>query len=99
VSLFGATEEEEEEDEEPEEPEKPEEDEAAEGADGAVSPSGLTSAVPSGIDTPDHIELRKEGRRADDEGPKELYKVIQQKDVSVTAQGQQNHLLLLGSAC
>ncbi|KAI9363889.1 spliceosome associated protein [Zopfochytrium polystomum] len=48
--------------------------------EGLVTPSGLTS-VPSGLETPDYIELRKETRR--DDGPRELYKVIPQKEASI----------------
>ncbi|KAJ3333298.1 hypothetical protein HDU76_009624 [Blyttiomyces sp. JEL0837] len=49
--------------------------------EGLVTPSGLTS-VPSGLETPDFIELRKDVRR-EDEGPRELYKVIPQKEVAI----------------
>jgi splicing factor 3B subunit 2 len=43
---------------------------------GLVTPSGLESAVPSGLETPDTIELRK------DRGPKELYRVLPQREVA-----------------
>ncbi|KAJ3354135.1 hypothetical protein HDU83_005741 [Entophlyctis luteolus] len=47
---------------------------------GLVTPSGLSS-VPSGLETPEFIELRKESRR--DDGPKELYKIIPQKENAI----------------
>ncbi|KAJ3169419.1 Splicing factor 3B subunit 2 [Irineochytrium annulatum] len=47
--------------------------------EGLVTPSGMQS-VPSGLETPDFIELRKERR---DEGPKELYTVLPQRDNAV----------------
>ncbi|KAI9142383.1 hypothetical protein BKA69DRAFT_1017699, partial [Paraphysoderma sedebokerense] len=51
-------------------------------AQGLVTPSGLTS-VPSGLETPDTIELRKRRRGDESEEPRALYQVLQQKDTSV----------------
>ncbi|KAI9326900.1 DUF382-domain-containing protein [Obelidium mucronatum] len=62
---------------------------------GLVTPSGLAS-VPSGLETPDYIELRKESRR--DEGPKELYKIIPQKDTAVRGFMGSQHTYDLSSA-
>ncbi|KAG2196547.1 hypothetical protein INT47_010386 [Mucor saturninus] len=79
---------EEEEEEEEEESEAEEEEETAEVestdlADGLVTPSGMSS-IASGLETPDHIELRKDRVRDEDEGPKQLYQVLPevQKNIS-----------------
>ncbi|KAJ3403489.1 Splicing factor 3B subunit 2 [Chytriomyces hyalinus] len=82
-TLWGELEPEEEEeaaedDEEEEEEEEAQEPEPAAPESGLVTPSGLAS-VPSGLETPDFIELRKDRR---DDGPKELYKIIPQKDTT-----------------
>ncbi|KAJ3088733.1 hypothetical protein HK100_007952 [Physocladia obscura] len=75
---------------EEEEQEEEEEDDASSAApeepgssmsSGLVTPSGLAS-VPSGLETPDFIELRKDTRR-DDGVPKELYKIIPQKETAI----------------
>ncbi|XP_055621747.1 splicing factor 3B subunit 2 isoform X2 [Toxorhynchites rutilus septentrionalis] len=50
-------------------------------AEGLVTPSGLTSGVPAGMETPDTIELRKkkiESEMEDNETPV-LYQVLQEK--------------------
>ncbi|KAG2229248.1 hypothetical protein BDF21DRAFT_430488 [Thamnidium elegans] len=80
--------EEEEEEEEEEESEAEEEEESTEAdntdlADGLVTPSGMSS-IASGLETPDHIELRKDRVRDEDEGPKQLYQVLPevQKNIS-----------------
>ncbi|KXZ47434.1 hypothetical protein GPECTOR_35g872 [Gonium pectorale] len=100
VSLWGAMEElevesseeeEEEEEEQAEEGAQPPLDEEAmsEGiasglASGMVSglASGIASSLPSGIETPDTFNLRKEP-----EGPRQLYTVLEQKQVAVGATG------------
>lgn len=53
-------------------------------ASGMVSglASGIASSLPSGIETPDTINLRK-----DAEGPRQLYTVLEQKQVSVGTTG------------
>lgn len=79
-------EEEEEESEEEEEEEEAGEEEEAEGtdlADGLVTPSGMTS-IASGLETPDHIELRKDRIRDEDEGPKQLYQVLPEVQKNIT---------------
>ncbi|OBZ83058.1 Splicing factor 3B subunit 2 [Choanephora cucurbitarum] len=72
--------EEEEEEEEGEEEEENQQDEAPttgtdELNDGLATPSGMQS-IASGLETPDHIELRKDRKREDDDGPKQLYQVL-----------------------
>ncbi|KAJ3389792.1 Splicing factor 3B subunit 2 [Entophlyctis sp. JEL0112] len=87
-TLWGELEPEEEPEEIEEEQNEPEEEEEEERvaaqeeppASGLVTPSGLAS-VPSGLETPEFIELRKESRR--DDGPKELYKIIPQKENAI----------------
>jgi splicing factor 3B subunit 2 len=77
-------EEEEEESEEEEEEEKEEVEQATEDlADGLATPSGMAS-IASGLETPDHIELRKDRKKDEDEGPKQLYQVLPevQKNIS-----------------
>ncbi|KAF9405245.1 hypothetical protein BGZ94_003674, partial [Podila epigama] len=112
-SLWGELdpeeEEEEEEDEEEDEDEETEGDEdevAKEEEDndgiqqGLVTPSGLQS-VASGLETPDFIELRKDNRRsqqADDDEPKQLYTVLQQKQTSITGFMGSQHVYDLSSA-
>lgn len=81
----------EEEESEEEEEEGAEEEQEEEGAastsedlaSGLVTPSGITS-IASGLETPDHIELRKDRKRDEDEGPKQLYQVLPevQKNIS-----------------
>lgn len=71
----------EEEEEEEEEPEEDEEANEAALADGFTSTqSGLASSIPSGIETPAEVQLRKQ---PEDEGPKQLYQVLEQKKTSV----------------
>ncbi|KAJ3012417.1 UNVERIFIED_CONTAM: Splicing factor 3B subunit 2 [Siphonaria sp. JEL0065] len=103
-TLWGELEPEEEvevEDDEEEEEQEEEEQEEAPPApqsypeSGLVTPSGLAS-VPSGLETPDYIELRKDTRR--DDGPKELYKIIPQKDTSVRGFMGSQHTYDLSSA-
>lgn len=43
--------------------------------------SGIASSLPSGIETPDTINLRKQA----DDGPRQLYQVLEQKNASVGA--------------
>lgn len=89
-------EESEEEEEEDEEEEEEDEEEDEEPVDGMETPSGLAtpggyqsvaSTVPGGLETPDFIELRKRraAREETDEpsGPKELYRVIPERETSV----------------
>ncbi len=54
-------------------------------ASGMVSglASGIASSLPSGIETPDTINLRKDA----DGGPRQLYTVLEQKQVSVGTAG------------
>ncbi|KAI9356804.1 hypothetical protein BD770DRAFT_389323 [Pilaira anomala] len=80
--------EEEEDEEEEDESEAEDEEESAAAdqtdmADGLVTPSGMSS-IASGLETPDHIELRKDRVRDEDEGPKQLYQVLPevQKNIS-----------------
>ncbi|KAI9021236.1 hypothetical protein DFJ74DRAFT_672359 [Hyaloraphidium curvatum] len=86
-----------EEEEEAEEEEEDEEEEADEGAGdnysqdgletpaGLATPSGLASSVPSGLETPEFLELRKDARRAaEDDGPKQLYQVIQERQQDIS---------------
>ncbi|KAJ3210652.1 Splicing factor 3B subunit 2 [Dinochytrium kinnereticum] len=87
--IWGELEEEEEVEEEEEEEEEEAEEEGGEAQageeeqsfpmEGLATPSGLSS-VPAGLETPDFIELRKDRR---DEGPKDLYTILPQKDVAV----------------
>ncbi|PWN36132.1 DUF382-domain-containing protein, partial [Meira miltonrushii] len=59
-------------------------------AEGLQTPSGLqsvASTVPGGLETPGFLELRKGGRRGqqadeDDAGPKQLFHVLPERDVS-----------------
>ncbi|KAJ3090670.1 Splicing factor 3B subunit 2 [Quaeritorhiza haematococci] len=76
------SEEEEEEEEEGGEEEEGREEEAPGIESGLVTPSGLTS-VPSGLETPDFIELRKDVRRSGEDEPKQLYTVIPQKETAI----------------
>ncbi|SAL95959.1 hypothetical protein [Absidia glauca] len=79
------SEEEEEEEEEEQAEEKQEEDETLK--DGLVTPSGIASVstVASGLETPDVIELRKEGgRRHEEPSNKQLYQVLPQVDKNVS---------------
>ncbi|KAI7836288.1 hypothetical protein COHA_009837 [Chlorella ohadii] len=83
VVRWGELESEEEESEEEEEEEEEEEDlEDTESlADGYASvASGLASSLPSGIETPAEIDLRKTS-----EGPKQLYTVLEQQKANVGA--------------
>ncbi|KAK9767688.1 hypothetical protein K7432_002327 [Basidiobolus ranarum] len=80
--------EEEEEEEEEDDDEEMKEDEAeTESVDlreGLETPSGLSS-VQTGLETPAYIELRKNvERELEDDQPKQLYHVIQQKDTAVS---------------
>ncbi|TPX31144.1 hypothetical protein SmJEL517_g05463 [Synchytrium microbalum] len=50
---------------------------------GLVTPSGLASSVPSGLETPEFIELRKD-RRTMDEQPKSLYTVIPERATNIS---------------
>ncbi|KAJ3021365.1 Splicing factor 3B subunit 2 [Thoreauomyces humboldtii] len=81
---WGELEPEEEEEVVEESSEEEEEDDAIDVDDGAtdglVTPSGISS-VPSGLETPDHIELRKDARR--DDAPKQLYTVVPERQTSV----------------
>ncbi|KAI8327803.1 hypothetical protein BC941DRAFT_385930 [Chlamydoabsidia padenii] len=97
-TLFGELESDEEleESEEEESEQEEEEEQAEEGTkqdeddtlkDGLVTPSGLASVstVASGLETPDVIELRKEGRRpAADQEEKQLYQVLPQVDKKIS---------------
>jgi splicing factor 3B subunit 2 len=74
---------EEEEEEEEEETEEAETTEVADLADGLVTPSGMAS-IASGLETPDHIELRKDRVRDEDEGPKQLYQVLPELQKNIT---------------
>ncbi|KAJ3095437.1 Splicing factor 3B subunit 2 [Phlyctochytrium bullatum] len=88
--IWGEIEEDEEVEEEMEEEEEEEPEEAPAAsvrdddepisAEGFATPSGFSS-VPAGMETPDFIELRKD--RSRDEGPKDLYTVIPQKNQNV----------------
>ncbi|KAJ1551808.1 Splicing factor 3B subunit 2 [Nowakowskiella sp. JEL0078] len=51
---------------------------------GMVTPSGISS-VPSGLETPEFVELRKETRRMVEEEPKQLYQIIPER--ATTASG------------
>ncbi|KAJ3173548.1 Splicing factor 3B subunit 2 [Geranomyces variabilis] len=92
--------EEEEEEEVVEESSEGEEDEEAEDDDtatesGLVTPSGIAS-VPSGLETPDFIELRKDSRR---EEPKQLYTVVPERQKAVPGfMGSQHTYDLSGAA-
>ena len=94
---FHSEEEEEEEEEEESEPEpepenRPSRSAAAPGA-GAETPSGLAtpsgfqsqiSTVPSGLETPEFIDLRKNrGTETEESGPRELYQVVPERETSV----------------
>ncbi|KAI9476213.1 MAG: hypothetical protein EXX96DRAFT_639744 [Benjaminiella poitrasii] len=90
--LWGELEPEEEYEEESEEEEEEDEEEEEEEtgaattddiADGLVTPSGMAS-IASGLETPDHIELRKERKRDEDEGPKQLYQVLPEVQKNIT---------------
>ncbi|KAL6301823.1 hypothetical protein BKA93DRAFT_861975 [Sparassis latifolia] len=96
-NMWGELEPEEEEEEEESE-EESEEEEAPEPtpADGLQTPSGLetpsgmtsvVSTVAGGLETPDFLELRKHGGRAQSEaaetGPRSLYQVVPEKQTSV----------------
>ncbi|CAO1620507.1 unnamed protein product [Sympodiomycopsis kandeliae] len=92
-------EEEEESEEEEEEPEEEEEEPAAIGndgpADGLETPGGLasvTSTVPGGLETPDFLELRKQGRggtstphdvRPESSSNRSLYQVIPERQAAM----------------
>ncbi|KAI8827283.1 uncharacterized protein EV422DRAFT_34683 [Fimicolochytrium jonesii] len=82
-SRWGELEEEEEEeyaeetDEGEQEDEEEEDDTATES--GLVTPSGISS-VPSGLETPDYIELRKDGRSNE---PKQLYTVVPERQTAI----------------
>ncbi|PVU97159.1 hypothetical protein BB561_000718 [Smittium simulii] len=69
-------------------------------SDGLVTPSGMMS-VPSGMDTPDVIQLKKSMVYSEQQpGPKQLYTVLPQKQVGLGAQnimGSQ-HIYDLSSA-
>ncbi|KAI8977254.1 hypothetical protein BDF20DRAFT_913602 [Mycotypha africana] len=92
-NLWGELESEEEYEEVEEEEESEEESEAeeakeeeptgAEMADGLVTPSGMAS-IASGLTTPDHIELRKDRKKEEDEGPKQLYQVLPEVSKNIT---------------
>ncbi|RKP08384.1 hypothetical protein THASP1DRAFT_10235, partial [Thamnocephalis sphaerospora] len=100
-TLWGELESEEEESEEESEEEasSEEEEEEADQEDtlheGLATPSGMTS-VATGLTTPDHIELRKEPRRSDDE-PKQLYRVLQEQGTSVSGFMGSQHVYDLGN--
>ncbi|KAI8906159.1 hypothetical protein DFJ77DRAFT_477686 [Powellomyces hirtus] len=81
---WGELEEEEEEEMVEESSEGEEEDEGGEDHEDAATDSGLVtpsgiSSVPSGLETPDFIELRKDSRRAADETPKHLYTIVPER--------------------
>ena len=81
--------EEEEEEEEEEGEEMDEEEDAADGLatpSGLITPSGMASAVPSGLETPEFIELRKQrpDLEDDDDGrPRNLYTVLPEQTRNV----------------
>lgn len=52
-------------------------------ADGLITPSGMSS-IASGLETPDHIELRKDRVRDEDDGPKQLYQVLPEVQKNIT---------------
>ncbi|KAI8899752.1 hypothetical protein BC833DRAFT_584504 [Globomyces pollinis-pini] len=86
AELWGELDEEEEEEEEEEDEEEDEDEEAAgeeESVSGLETPSGYASSVPSGIVTPDHIELRKQPsqpKRSEEKSDKQLYTVLSQQE-------------------
>ncbi|KAI8992560.1 hypothetical protein BDB01DRAFT_841760 [Pilobolus umbonatus] len=80
---FEEEEEESEVEEEEEEEEMVEESAQSDLADGLVTPSGMAS-IASGLETPDHIELRKDRKKEEDEGPKQLYQVLPEVQKSIT---------------
>lgn len=61
--------------------------------EGLITPSGISS-VPSGLETPEHIELRKEVRKREIvpiaipptmiDQPKQLYQILHSKDSKIT---------------
>ncbi|RKP22404.1 hypothetical protein SYNPS1DRAFT_25864 [Syncephalis pseudoplumigaleata] len=62
--------------------------------EGLATPSGISS-VATGLTTPDHIELRKEPRKSD-EGPRELYKVLKEKESTIKGFMGSQHVYDLG---
>ncbi|KAI9098091.1 hypothetical protein DFS34DRAFT_98345 [Phlyctochytrium arcticum] len=88
-------EESEQEEEDEDEDEEAEEDEVPES--GLVTPSGMSS-VPSGLETPEHIELRKESRRNVIEEPKQLYTVVPEKQGHVKGFMGSQHVYDLSEA-
>ncbi|KAJ1970858.1 hypothetical protein H4R34_005928, partial [Dimargaris verticillata] len=69
---------------------------AADLAEGLVTPSGLAS-VPSGLETPAHIELRKASRQAVPETePRQLYQVLEQKEAKVSGFMGSEHTYQIG---
>jgi splicing factor 3B subunit 2 len=93
VVLWGEVDEESEEEEESEAEEEEEEEEAdseEEGAGIASVASGLASSLPSGIETPAEVQLRKAAEAhaaAAPEAPKALYQVLEQQAAAVGAAG------------
>ncbi|KAJ3127055.1 Splicing factor 3B subunit 2 [Nowakowskiella sp. JEL0407] len=86
--LWGQLESDEEEEEVEEEEEEEEEEEAATEEpieSGLVTPSGMAS-VPSGLETPEFIELRKDSRKMADDEPKQLYQVLPERATSTSGQ-------------
>ncbi|GAO46271.1 DUF382-domain-containing protein [Saitoella complicata NRRL Y-17804] len=97
-NLFGQLEEVEEDDEEEEEEEEEdgeEEDEEVDGASmaggletpsGIATPSGMASAVPSGLETPEFIELRKQRAELEDEedhSGRSLYAILPEQNQKI----------------
>ncbi|KAI8054355.1 hypothetical protein BDF22DRAFT_678680 [Syncephalis plumigaleata] len=113
-TLWGELESEEEEEEESEEEAEEEMSDGEEGAEqyeeegeeaeeetggiqeGLATPSGISS-VATGLTTPDHIELRKEPRKSD-EGPRELYKVLKEKESTIKGFMGSQHVYDLGGS-
>ncbi|CAO3656831.1 unnamed protein product [Mucor hiemalis] len=77
------SEEEEEEDDEESEAQTSAEADSSDLADGLITPSGMSS-IASGLETPDHIELRKDRVRDEDDGPKQLYQVLPEVQKNIT---------------
>ncbi|EGF80398.1 hypothetical protein BATDEDRAFT_35091 [Batrachochytrium dendrobatidis JAM81] len=74
--------EEEEEEEDQDDEENDDSSSAPPAPDGLVTPSGLAS-VPSGLETPNFIELRKRPMGEPAGPPKQLYTVVEQKETSI----------------
>ncbi|KAL4438493.1 hypothetical protein ABPG77_000141 [Micractinium sp. CCAP 211/92] len=84
VVRWGELESEDEESEEEEEEEEEDQDDSESLADGYASvASGFASSLPSGIETPSEVDLRKSSEAAG--APRQLYTVLEQKQASVGA--------------